>query len=50
MKLIITPKALVWSQGFQKGMMSPVSMAESQPTHVKLLIPILDTLYIRPFP
>ena len=40
MNLVITPKALVWSQGFQKGIICPVSMAKSQPTHIKSLIPV----------
>ena len=47
MKLIIIPNVLVWSQGFQKGIICPVSMAESQPKQVNSLIPIfLDTVYL----
>ena len=40
MNLVITPKALVWFQGLQKGIICPVSMAKSQPTHIKSLIPV----------
>ena len=39
MMFINTPRALVWSQGFQAGVICPVT-AESQPTPVKSIIPI----------